>query len=381
METLTNSRAAVDPPAASLPRWVLLNHYVSTADTDPSVADVTTAASSCTSSGLSFSVSFAPVATPATSRFYCYWIGGAPDEFDHNRKDLRIIAAHDDVVLIRTSVPDSRSAFCTNDYFLYETGSAARPPLLSLLPCCDLDMKDTGVLRRGEGEVIVAQLVVMYDNEKGLRDTAEICVLRQGGDWDLKQLPIVHHEGSKLPKWPRLDAVIPVGIRFMCWVDYASGLFVCDITDTSPEVIRYIALPVPPPESSIVVATTTGLIGPTAAICFAFNVTTWTLNLRTEGPIAWVKDGVLDCDELWQLPNYGCLPRVAPKYPIISSDNPDIICFVICEKPYLIDDDDADETEWMLQINTRSKELLSVVRGDTNPYIDSRLPAKLRWQQ
>jgi len=45
--------------------------------------------------------------------------------------------------------------------------------------------------------------------------------------------------------------------------------------------------------------------------CFACNVTTWTLTLRTEGPMAWAKYGVLNCNELWQLPSYGRLPRVA----------------------------------------------------------------------
>lgn len=80
----------------------------------------------------------------------------------------------------------------------------------------------------------------------------------------------------------------------------------------------------------------------------------------------------------WQLPNYGRLPRVAPQYPIVSSDNPDVVCFLLCEDHYYIDN--ADETVWLLEIDTKSKALLSVIRRDTNgSFSDNRMPAKLRW--
>ena len=91
--------------------------------------------------------------------------------------------------------------------------------------------------------------------------------------------------------------------------------------------------------------------------------------------MAWVKDGVFDCDELWQLPNYGCLPCVAPHCPIVSSDDPDIVCFKVCENNY-----GADNMLWMVEINTRSKVLLSVVRCGRKYYsAGDLLPAKLHW--
>jgi hypothetical protein len=31
---------------------------------------------------------------------------------------------------------------------------------------------------------------------------------------------------------------------------------------------------------------------------FAFKVTTWTLTLTMDEPMTWVKEGVLDCEEL-----------------------------------------------------------------------------------
>ncbi|CAN6362428.1 unnamed protein product [Urochloa humidicola] len=446
METLTNQRAPSESPATR-PRWLMLDPGVNDDNSDPSAADTKTKAASCTSTGQSFTVSFNLAAPPATSRFYCDWIGGAPgdgsardsDNDDdpplsrEESKDLSIIAAHDGCLLIETRVPDQRRGnIAVNDFFVYESGGGgARLPSLSPIPGCYfstqfgrdrdachvpsrsdsprmLDRKDTGVLRRGEGDlVVVAQLEVMW-NDEGAYGIAELCALRPGGDWDIKRLPIVHHDGGKLPKWPVLDAAVPVGDRFMCWVDYINGIFVCDMEveeTTSPKVV-YAPLPVPPPVerwrsserthmqncrnlvasspdtvSLVSVASRCCCGGPGKTECersrFAFNVTTWSLTLSTEGPMTWVKDGVLDCDEIWQLPNYGSLPRVAPRYPIMSADNPDIVCFVICENNFCIDD--PDETEWMIMIDTRRKELLSVLRGDTNLYIDSRVPVKLCW--
>ncbi|CAN6251154.1 unnamed protein product [Urochloa humidicola] len=249
METLTDRTAPSEPPAPR-PPWVMLNPNVNDmVDSDSAVADAKTRAASCTSSGQSFTISIDLAPPPATSSYYCDWIGGAlsslslSDDRRRHRpfpnhdesKNLHVIAAHDDSLLIRMMLPDLDRGYRyanTCDHFLYETGGAARPPSLSLLPGSPrtLDTRDTGVLRRGEGEFLVARLKVIYPEGEGPHDTAEIFVLRpDGSDWDLKRLHIVHHEGGKLVKWPELDAVVPVGTRFMCWVDYVSGFFMCDL--------------------------------------------------------------------------------------------------------------------------------------------------------
>ncbi|CAL5022638.1 unnamed protein product [Urochloa decumbens] len=413
---MTNRTAPSDPPPAR-PPWVMLKPGVNNkVDSDSAVADAKTRAASCTSSGQSFSISFELAAPPATSSCYCDWIGGAlgsgsgSDDGRRHRlypdidqsKNLSIIAAHDDLLLLKMGLPDARDGFrYTNtydDYFLYETGGAARPPSLWLLPGCYVsrqvhrkevarkvptrcdrprslhngDAGDTGVLRcgDGEGEFLVAQLEVIYEDGGGPHDTAEICVLRPGGgDWEVKQLPIVHHEGGELLSWPNHDAAVPVGTR-TC----RPCLLNCrNLAAAGPDAVRFMS-----------VAPRCCCGGPGKTGCessrFAFKVTTWTLTLRTEGPMTWTKDGVLDCDELWQLPSYGRLPRVVPRYPIMSSENPDIVCFLVREEINLVDDD-ADRTEWMLRIDTRTKELLSAVRGDKYTYyIDYRVRAKLSWQ-
>jgi hypothetical protein len=66
--------------------------------------------------------------------------------------------------------------------------------------------------------------------------------------------------------------------------------------------------------------------------------------------IVWVKDVVLDCDEIckWRLTNYGCLPRNKHlEYPMVSSDDPDVIYFKV--------------EGMVVEINTRSM----VPRGGT----------------
>lgn len=192
METLTKPRGASGSTAAA-PRWVLLNRYGYNGD--HSEANAKTTAASCTSSGIPFSVSFSIAAPPERSGFlYDLLVGGigstpsSDDDKDTNKDlQLQIVAAHVDSVLIELRVPQ-RGCFCRGvlfEYFLYETG-AGRKPSLFLLPSCyvsnqferDKDarqvptrrdearnlscFKNTGILRRGDGEVLVAHLEVGY---------------------------------------------------------------------------------------------------------------------------------------------------------------------------------------------------------------------------
>ncbi|CAO2145762.1 unnamed protein product [Urochloa humidicola] len=425
---LGKSCRQMESPAAG-PRWVLLNPQLQCmAKGDSSVADANTAAACCTSWGQSFTISFSPVAPPASSIFYCHRLHGTAEDDDESSMDLSIIAAHDDRVIMQARVPNRcRGSSCDFDYFLYETGGATRPPSLSPLPGCYisrlcerdedarnvptlrpntrfLEKDNTAALRLSDGEVLITQLEITYDEP---HDTAEVCVLRGSGEWALKQVPIVLQEGGVLQDYPQIDAVVPVGARFMCWVDYNSGIFMCDMVEENSPNLVYVPLPVRKPERrwrssdqphmqyclNLAAAgpDTVRLVSVAPRCCcgghgktycersrFAFNVTTWTLTLRTEGPMTWVKDGVLDCDEIWQLPNYGCLPRVPPKYPFVSLDNPDVVCFMLCEDHYVIDN--ADETVWLLEIDTKSKALLSFVPSDVCPYnVYSQLPAKFHW--
>ena len=68
---------------------------------------------------------------------------------------------------------------------------------------------------------------------------------------------------------------------------------------------------------------------------------------------------MLHSEELWALPGYEGLPRVTPKYPVLSMDDADAVCLMVGRCAV----DAADRRMiWMIKVDTRSKTLLSVVR-------------------
>ena len=106
-------------------------------------------------------------------------------------------------------------------------------------------------------------------------------------------------------------------------------------------------------------------------------MTTWTMSLTTateeEERMVWAVDGVLDCEELWAMPGYEGLPRVPPVCPVVSPDNPDVVCFKV-SNGCLVGYYNYQEKVWMLEVDTRRKVLLSVVPCPIHPY--DYLPAK-----
>jgi hypothetical protein len=79
-------------------------------------------------------------------------------------------------------------------------------------------------------------------------------MLRIGRDREfvVRRVPIVeHHEGSsELQPWRHrqrslvADAAVPVGNRFLCWVDYGTtGFVLCDMAEEEIPKLRYVPLP------------------------------------------------------------------------------------------------------------------------------------------
>ncbi|CAL5009721.1 unnamed protein product [Urochloa decumbens] len=444
METLANKRqrrwlSESDSPAAAGPAcWLIVNSCIDAAE--GSASDAKTRAASCGSSGKPFSVSLRVAAPPACCSLHLDWLGGGGGgQRRHGKnssaksepeKDIRVIAGHDDALLIRMRVPDPNPTTTTFDYFIYEAGAARRPPSLSLLPGCNipeqfgyrnpydptprfrhLSMHNTGILRRR------GDLLAMCQLEKTchppIYDTAELCMLRIGvGDqWINRRLPIVEGStsSSKLQPWRMRhyipQAAVPVGNRFLCWVDYNHGFILCDMGMAAaaaeeevetPKLLRYVPLPAvtPPPRHDDGYrwphgCYTLGAAGPDIArfvsvsprrcgdgsISSSFNVTTWTMTLSTEEATAWVKDDdvVLDCDDLIRNPNPnpGDNKHLLVEYPIVSSDDPDVIYFKV--------------GAMAAAINTRTNKLLPVVPSGTRDvhkgqYEPPRLiTAKLCW--
>ncbi|KAL6653491.1 hypothetical protein ACP70R_009069 [Stipagrostis hirtigluma subsp. patula] len=361
METLTQpNELSVSPPASttSCPRWVMLHRYGEHRDST-AADDGHTAVVCRTSTGWLIRFSFVFAAPPASS-LLCYdWAGRAPREDDYFEPP-RFVAAHGDSILLEMWAPMKRprgSSSVPIDHILYQTGAAAGgPPSASLLPACYFPMQyerrrdvrdnarrmgteDTGILRRGEGDLLVAQLELTYDEPY---DTAELCVLRPGAT----RTRYTH--GYDRPCMRR------------SWNMGAAG----------PCALRFVGI-----------APRCCCGGPGESTCararFAFTVTTWTMALHTDKPMTWVKDGVLDCDELWSLPAYQGLPRVRLEYPVVSLDNPDVVCFMVCED-YSVSR--KDQKMWMVEVDTRRKALLSVVRSTIDRWsAGHHLPAKLQW--
>ncbi|KAL6658435.1 hypothetical protein ACP70R_004021 [Stipagrostis hirtigluma subsp. patula] len=392
-------------------RWVILNELVRRKN-DAVVADAKTmAAESPTSTGYHLRIYFSHAAPPASSSLYYDWAGSAPGAQEY-AGEPEIIAAHADSVLFQIKQRLRGSSHHTSDYFVYST-SAAKPPTLSPIPAipselvephrCNINMWSTGLLRCGEDELMVVHLDLMTDRP---RETAYLYVLRfSRREWELKPaVPIVVDEGgtsnepvqNQMPQ--TTDVAVPVGDRFMCWADYnRSGLLLCDMAEASPK-LRYMPLPViphggygyyddgyvPDKEHSrkICAAGANSLRfvsidprcccghSPSRSSCphgrVSFTVTTWTLTLRTDKAMKWVKESTIDCEEIWALPGYKGLPRVHPEFPVLSSADPDVVCFMV---------HDEKRKTWVVEFDTRSKTLLSVIRG----YVEPRsLPANLR---
>uniref|UniRef100_A0A0E0MD14 DUF1618 domain-containing protein n=1 Tax=Oryza punctata TaxID=4537 RepID=A0A0E0MD14_ORYPU len=300
-----------------------------------------------------------------------------------------------------------------------------RPPSLSLLPTYwvplddddrrfhpqrqgpkvhELDGASTGLLLRrrchGEDDLVVAELIITKESESesSKLEEAELLVLRSG-EWSATRAPIIHDDGKaeELSYW-ETDMAVPVGDRRLCWVDLYRGIILCDLFDESPLRLQYVPLPVEAPAGEFdddsddensrrylmadrsVCVTDGGATlkfidvfprcccgSPGATLCNhsrnAFVINTWTLRMNDDDDMEWTMDAIVDATELWSLDAYAGIPRITPEHPIVSIDDPDVICFIVPEqhrqgKHYI------GETTWKMMMNTKNKTLLSVCRYD-----------------
>ncbi|OEL16598.1 hypothetical protein BAE44_0022383 [Dichanthelium oligosanthes] len=411
----------------------MLNSYCAVRTDDTCVADANTAADSRTSTGRPLRVSFGRAPPPASSFVYYDFPDSAPCENDDEWR-IDVVAAHGDSVLLEMRHRHSRSG-SEDNHFLYRAGAArARPPSLDLLPARDFLTKseqvlapyihppirpslhsgNTGLLRRGDDDALLVQLQLMYD--RTLRqEMAEFSVLRVGtSQWELMEpVPIVDDEDDKAGELLQLswctNTAIPVGDRFLCFVGYKSGFFLCDMADEASPKVRYVRMPPvsrcsddddddddrsPMKFSQNMGAAGDNAVrfvsidphcccgGPGRSTCarsrYAFTINTWTMNLSMDEPLAWVKDGEIDCEELWALSGYEGLPRTNLQCPLVSLDNPNVVCFLVSNYDLV---SYKDYKVWMIQLDIKTKTLLSVVQQFTNDPWRAyyHLPAKLQW--
>ncbi|CAL4995026.1 unnamed protein product [Urochloa decumbens] len=390
---LTNCRPPSESSASEKddPCWVLVDCRDCRRD-DSLVPDAKTVAESRTSLGQHLRVSFGLALPPASSFLRYDFSANACNDKDDL---INVVAAHGDSFLLWMKC-EPKSKAMGSDHFIYRSGNeaTARPPSLSLIPprniptrhdegmdirdpyCRPLFYHDTSVLRRGDEELLLAQLEVMrgYSERRGM---ADLCVLRHSRDqwelkrslpdlylWELKRsLRSVHDQGDKVDQ--ELDCwqgsiAIAVGDRYLCWVQSPIQLRLHHVA-LGPAAVRFVAIE---PRCCC------GGFG--RSVCErsrnAFTVTTWTVNLSMDEPMTWVKDGVMDCEELWAQPGYQGIPRVPVEHPVVSLDDPYVICFKVVEH----------RNAWMIQVDMRRKELVSAVKCTTDPWKTYYyLPAKL----
>jgi hypothetical protein len=75
-----------------------------------------------------------------------------------------------------------------------------------------------------------------------------------------------------------------------------------------------------------------------------------------------VEDGEIDGEEIWALPGYEGLPQAIPQWPVVCLDKPNVVCFLVSNYHFTRD----DEKVWMVQLNIKTKTLLSVVQLTSN---------------
>ncbi|CAO2145759.1 unnamed protein product [Urochloa humidicola] len=405
--------------STAYPPWVLLEHC---GDDDGvgsfSGADATTLVTARTSTGHRIGVSLRLAAPLATSSICVHFPRGVKNT------NSSVLAAHGDSVLICVYFSEGYDSEKAADYFVYNAGTAAadppRPPSLSLLPQSYLtkeelenlhigpipgtvrrwlDRDGTGLLRRGDDEMVVAELKIVGDTPE--LNEAKLILLRSGlWNWSIERPAVIHSDrkDNLLSSWTA-HTVLPVGDEWLCWVDLYDGLLFCNVFDEVP-VLQH----VPVPEEAVDLEPVTGsgsdrgvcvtsngkvkFVGTFPRCCcggtgsthckrslHAYTINIWTL--RIDGMV-WEKDGMVDSSELWALSAYGGIPRVPPVRPILSLDDPHKLCFIVCEWYHVRDG--GDETTWLIFVDTRKKALLSVSCHTGGPWITiygELLPSKI----
>ncbi|CAL4994955.1 unnamed protein product [Urochloa decumbens] len=244
-----------------------------------------------------------------------------------------VTAAHGDSVLIQICIEEGHRRNTAGDFvyragtiddFIYNAGTAIYPlwpPTLSLLRPYYLAKEvypqhsgsvrrclvtsATGLRRHGDEELVIAALMSRRESPR------------------LQYLP--------LPADPRMD--------------HETNRNVCITAGGS--MLKFV---------NIFHRSCCGGEGPTrcARSHYAYTINTWTLSMEN---MEWVKDGMVDATELWALDAYKGLPCIPLDRPVVSMDEPHVICFLLCEVNH---NKYGDHTLWVLMVDMRSKTIRSV---------------------
>jgi len=269
--------------------------------------------------------------------------------------------------------------FGAPDLFVYTFGPSSPPPSVRRLPACTEMSQDLacgrmflkvdtnlGILCRGgdPNNYVVADLVVSW-KERCFPDEhdfttnppemfAALCTFSSKmGHWTTKEMlaPQPHGQGQFPYLW-YCDRVVPFAGRFLCWVDFYSGIVFCDFSDEDSPVLH--CTPVPGnqkisdkrlierycPESFRNVSVSQGMI----RFVNIDNdwqdlqtsdraITVWNL-MMTGNCWSWEIQHKINLDDLWVDCGHKDLDLPAPlmpELPVLSKNDLDVLCCVLRE--------------------------------------------------
>ncbi|EER87841.2 hypothetical protein BDA96_10G044000 [Sorghum bicolor] len=370
-----------DPKKAVLfPGWVLLDrvgrtHCYDDPDAAASaVGDDATAVAVHTTSGQSGYLSFTLRAPPLVSYLDLHWPYGMPESmFFHPPAYPFVLSADENHVLLRIGLRNqSREG---PNIFVYTVGASSRP-LLRRLPACtkmaqglagrnEFMLVDTniGILCRSghqDDNYVVADLIVSWKAPRGHQDDyfkpsqviASLCVFSASeGEWTVKEMlaPQPHGQGEgEFPVLWECDRVLPFAGRFLCWIDYYSGILLCDLSNDKAPVLYYKPFPGKQypdedhlnrgwPEAFRSVSVSQGMMrfvdidkegGQTSGL----TITVWNFEIAGNN-LTWEMQNVINLSDLWAQQGYQFehLPCRAPEFPAVAKNDPDVLCCILRE--------------------------------------------------
>ncbi|XP_044949212.1 uncharacterized protein LOC123398830 isoform X2 [Hordeum vulgare subsp. vulgare] len=308
------------------------------------------------------------------------------------------------LVLVDISNPD-RSCYRQPpaDLFVYKAGNP-RPSVQCLPPYLEYstrpflnDYLTTGILQLEGDRFVVADLNV-YHKKKGMR--AEICVFNSETEkWKI----ISKIDLGQFPELWSTHYVLAFDGRFLCWVDYFSGVLLCDFSKNidSPSLC-YVPFPggkeYPDkvrvdryfPERFQSVSISQGKIyfvridndfhdriHGRCRRCPELhdrkrqttqNITIWTLNSELD----WKLHRIINLDSLWVQAGYRDLQihQRLPEFPTISADDPDVLCCLLTEEEF-------HGNGWMIMLDMKNAHLQSCesvgMKGHVNKFPNAPL--------
>jgi hypothetical protein len=249
---------------------------------------------------------------------------------------------------------------------------------------------EVGILHRGgdEGDFVVAGLAVCMKEfvEMGLRENpccydtapmmAVLCTFAlKSGEWTAKEMDAPQPQDQDQNPFPMLwscDSVVPFAGRYLCWVDYYSGILIRDFSDEDSPCLNYVPFPVGGkqysdetrvernfPSSFRRVDVSQGLLrfihigddycqeAGVPCQTSELTITLWNLKM-TDSHGNWDVLRVVKLSGLWAQPIYRTwnLPHHRLEFPVMTEDDPYVMCCVLRQK-------EGDEKAWIIMLDMK----------------------------